>query len=222
MPVPAGGEEEEDRPVKAGKMSDGDDDAGGGDERKPTKKGGSNKKLIIIIGGSVLAFCCVCTGLVGGVGYYLYGVGQDVAAKVQKELDNMPKEKFVFQKDVFQKDKGVVAGGPTIFEKKETLTDKDPKIANGKAAKAYKVKLEAGKKYVIDLKANNKVGGGDPYLFLLDPQGKQVAFDDDGGGFPNAQIRYTPAVTGEFTIQATSLGAPPPGGMGFTLTVKLE
>jgi hypothetical protein len=46
--------------------------------------------------------------------------------------------------------------------------------------------------------------------------------DDDGGGFPNAQIRYTPTVTGDFTIQAAANNEPPPAGMPYILTVRLQ
>jgi serine/threonine protein kinase len=115
------------------------------------------------------------------------------------------------------------AAGPLVFEKKDRLTQKDPKNQEQKPARTYKVQLEAGKTYVIDMK-RNKGAGGDPYLILLDPQGKEVARDDDGGGNLDAQIRYSPAATGEYTIQATVLAAIsiPNNGMPFTLTVRQE
>jgi hypothetical protein len=194
------------KPVATGQTAN--SSAKNGDRSKAKQTSGSRK--IIMIGAGILAgACCLCTGIGSGTAYWIY-----LASR--RALDDFQKDLAKFDRDL----KG--AGGTTILEKKETLTDKDPRVANGKSAKAYKVKLEVGKHYVIDLKADNKFGGGDPYLYLLDPQGKEVAHDDDGGGFPDAQIRYSPAVTGEFTIQATALSGPPPAGMPFTLSVKAE
>jgi predicted Zn finger-like uncharacterized protein len=202
--------------------------ANGGGESKEKKKS-STGKILTIVGAVLAVSCCVCGGGGGTLGYfYVYVPTRDAAKKVvadvkkaQEEFDkNFGKD---FNKN-FGKDmgKGVVASGPTILEKKETLTDKDPKVANGKPAKTYKVKLEMGKEYIIDMKATTPGFGQDPYLFLLDPGNKQVAFDDDGGGNLDAQIRYTPTVTGEFTVQATCLGGVLGGGLPFSLTVKLK
>lgn len=51
---------------------------------------------------------------------------------------------------------------------------------------------------------------GDPYLYLLDPDGNVVAEDDDSGGGLNSLIAYRTDRAGEFTIIATSLW----GGFG--------
>ncbi len=178
--------------LDTGKGTDGDGAAEGTD--KPKKKGGSGK-LIAIIASVLVGTCCICTGIGGTVGYFLYTRSRDAVNDLQKDLAK-------FQKDR----KGVVAGGATVFEQNATLTKNDPKFRDPKSnqekpAKAYRVKLEAGKRYVIDLK---KQADGDPYLVLLNPQGKEVARDDDGGDGLNAQIRYTPPVTGDYTIQATA------------------
>jgi hypothetical protein len=82
---------------------------------------------------------------------------------------------------------------------------------------AYNVKFTAGKTYVIDMiSANQKAL--DPYLLLMDPAGKKVAEDDDGGEGLNARITYRAEVTGTFRIVCTSFeksGAGP-----YTLTVR--
>jgi hypothetical protein len=208
VPVPAAGEEE------SAKARDGDDEGGG--ETKPKKKAGSGK-LLLIIGGVVvfLGCCCILPGGTGGLGWYLGwfsgGAGDTKGAGKEKAV--------------------VGGGGKVMLEKKETLAEKDPPKANGKPAKEYKVKLEQGKNYVIDLKADKKVDfkkldfnnpPHDPYLRLLDAGGKEVARNDDfePGVSLDSQIRYTPTQTGEYTIQATVLGLVPPGGMPFSLTVK--
>jgi predicted Zn finger-like uncharacterized protein len=188
----------------------GGDDAESAAEPKEKKKSGSGK-MLMIVGGVLLGVSCLCCLPIGVGGYFVYQAYQQGKAAIGEIHDAVKKE--------LEKGKGAVAGGATIFEKKETVTSKDPQF-NGKPAKTYKVRLEAGKEYVIDMKAVNKNDGGDPYLFLMDPTGKEVAHDDDGGGFPDAQIRYTPAITGEFTIQATSFLGIPATGLPFTLTVK--
>lgn len=83
--------------------------------------------------------------------------------------------------------------------------------------KPYKVKLEAGRFYVIDMVEKGK--GIDPYLYLEDPDGKVVAADDDGGGFPNARIVFKAPRSGEYRVIATALG----NAMGpYLLTVRKQ
>lgn len=98
------------------------------------------------------------------------------------------------------------------------LTDKDEKDTNLRVAnsprKVFKVKLFEGKTYQIDLKS----GDFDAFLRLEDPQGKELAVNDDapGGGTLDSQITYNIAKTGEYRIIATCLVARPGK---FTLTV---
>jgi predicted Zn finger-like uncharacterized protein len=203
--------------------SGGGDDNGGGETK--AKKKSNTGKILMIVGGLLAVSCCLCTGI-GVTVYYVWvkpGIeaGKKAIADIEKDLKNFDKN---FDKN-FGKDGpkgGVVASGPTILEKKETLTQKDPGVANGKPAKTYKVKLEAGKEYIIDMKASAPGPGQDPYLILLDPGNKEVARDDDSGGGLDAQIRFTPAATGEFTVQATCLFGVSPQGLPFNLTVKLK
>jgi thiol-disulfide isomerase/thioredoxin len=84
------------------------------------------------------------------------------------------------------------------------LTADDPKEGN-KHVKIHPFKMEAGKTYVIDMVS--KEGDPkrfDPYLRLQGPTGNVVAEDDDGGGFPNAQITYKAEKDGTYKIVATT------------------
>src|SRR5262249_35852857 len=98
------------------------------------------------------------------------------------------------------------------------LSHLDPvDIINGKAVnfrcKGFLVKLRANQKYQIDLTSNQF----DPVLRIENTRGKELAFDDDSGGFPNARLVFTPPVDGVYRIVATQfdqqVGA-------FELTVK--
>jgi predicted Zn finger-like uncharacterized protein len=207
VPVPAADDEDDDDFSNLGDKGDGD----------AKEKKGSKTLLIVGIVAAVLT-CCLCLPGGGVFGVYFF-VLKPAAEAAKKRLDEAAKNLADAEKErnKFDKDEG----GATIFTKNDTLTLKDPRVAQGKPAKTYKVKLEAGKEYIIDMKASGKPFEGDPYLILLDPQNKEVARDDDSGGFPNAQIRYGPPVTGEYTVQATSFLGLPPKGLPFSLTVKL-
>jgi CHAT domain-containing protein/tetratricopeptide (TPR) repeat protein len=84
------------------------------------------------------------------------------------------------------------------------------------SAITYKVKLLAGKTYVIDMISPDQQAL-DPFLRLLDEKGKQLAEDDDGGEGLNARIIWKAGLAGVHRIVATSFG----DGRGpFTLTVR--
>jgi hypothetical protein len=82
--------------------------------------------------------------------------------------------------------------------------------------KTYTFKMTKGTSYQIDMVHKEK--GIDPYLRLEDPQGNQVAEDDDTGGFPDARITYRALKTGDYTIICTTFAGNTTGK--FTLTVK--
>ncbi len=215
----------------AGAADEGEGDAGGA----PKKKSNTGK-ILAIVGGILALSCCVCGGGAGFGAWWIYGKAKDAVKDAIVIKDG--KDKIIikdFGKDMFKdafkdafKDMPKKGGGPpatgaTVFQKTDNLSPKDAAGALGKPAKVYKVKLEAGKEYVIDMKAEKQGFGQDPYLILLDPQGKQVAKDDDSGGGPggfDAQIRYTPPAAGEYTIQATCFAGVLPEGLPFNLTVK--
>jgi hypothetical protein len=82
-----------------------------------------------------------------------------------------------------------------------------------KPHKVHEVKMAAGKSYQIDLVSGNF----DSFLRLEDEDGKQLAQDDDGGGFPNARIMFKAPKDGMYRIIATTFD----GKTGaYTLTVK--
>jgi hypothetical protein len=79
--------------------------------------------------------------------------------------------------------------------------------------KTYTYKMTGGKTYQIDLKSR----AFNAFLRLENPDGMQVADDDNSGGKLDARIVYRAPKTGDYTIYATSFDA----GQGkFTLTVK--
>jgi hypothetical protein len=81
----------------------------------------------------------------------------------------------------------------------------------------YQVKMTAGKTYVIDMVSPDQEKL-DPFLKLLDPSGKQIAQDDDGGGGLNSRITYEARVTGTHRIIALPLI----GAGQFTLEVRVQ
>ncbi len=83
--------------------------------------------------------------------------------------------------------------------------------------KLYQVDLQAGRNYVIDMTSPN-AAALDPYLRIEDMNEVVLARDDDGGGFPNARIFFTPAITASYVIVATSY-APHNAGQ-FTLSIR--
>jgi hypothetical protein len=108
-------------------------------------------------------------------------------------------------------------------EKQDQLTAKDPmdKVRQGSHAKVYKVHLKAGKTYQIDMVSREgNPAVLDPYLRLEDAKGQQLAFDDDGGGFPNARIVFPCQATGVYHIICTSFGTNQVGR--YTLTVQQQ
>jgi hypothetical protein len=89
------------------------------------------------------------------------------------------------------------------------LSNKDPKYPRrGGPYKLHTVKLQADKKYQIDMMSS----AFDSYLFLEDSAGKLLMEDDDGGDGLNARIIFVPKKTDTYRIIATTfnqfVGAP--------------
>lgn len=82
----------------------------------------------------------------------------------------------------------------------------------GCRCKAYQVRLEAGKPYVIDL-----VAPFDAYLRIEEVGGAILRQDDDNGEGLNSRITFVPARTDTYVLIATSFG---PAQGNFTLTVR--
>jgi Bacterial pre-peptidase C-terminal domain len=91
--------------------------------------------------------------------------------------------------------------------------DLKDKVLKESLCKNYTHKLTAGKTYLIDMKSR----AFNSFLRLEDPEGTQVAEDDNSGGMQDARIVFRAPKTGDYSIVATSVGE----SMGkFTLTVK--
>lgn len=91
-----------------------------------------------------------------------------------------------------------------VQEQGELKADDPPYAARGMPVrgphKGYKVKLEAGRLYLLDMTSTKL----DPFLVVEGPDGKVVAQDDDGGGGLNARLFFRPAVAGEYRVIATT------------------
>jgi hypothetical protein len=118
------------------------------------------------------------------------------------------------EKDAKKEDKKAEPAKEVVVKGELTNADLKDKMQTESYCKTYTYKMTAGRTYQIDMKSTDV----DSYLRLEDPAGAQVAFDDDGGGFPDARIVYKAAKTGDFTIVCTTFDGNTTGK--FTLTVK--
>jgi serine protease Do len=99
------------------------------------------------------------------------------------------------------------AGGKVVFERKDSLTKDDPKdkVQQQSHAKIYTFRLKAGHTYTLDLISGDKTGRKlDTFLRLEYADGKEIAQDDDGGGFPHSRIVYKALKEADYRIIATS------------------
>jgi hypothetical protein len=83
-----------------------------------------------------------------------------------------------------------------------TPTDPTDRVRKESYHKAYPLEMAAGRTYVIDMKARG--GKLDSYLRLEDPDGKEVANDDDSGGGLDARIVYRAARAGAHKVICTT------------------
>lgn len=96
-----------------------------------------------------------------------------------------------------------------------TNADLKDRVRTEMFSQYFSYAMTQGRTYQIDLKGDK---GLDTYLRLENPDGEQVAEDDDSGGNLDARIIYKAPKTGEFTIIGTTFA---PNVMGkFTLIVK--
>jgi hypothetical protein len=85
----------------------------------------------------------------------------------------------------------------------------------GRYAKLYTFNANANDSITVALNSS----AFDAYLYLSGPNGTVVAHDDDSGGGTNSLIRYTAAVGGSYTIEATSYSSSATGSFSLALTV---
>jgi serine/threonine protein kinase/formylglycine-generating enzyme required for sulfatase activity len=91
----------------------------------------------------------------------------------------------------------------TIFESKGTIVEEDAKVKTQSGplpAKRFEVGLQNGKKYRITMDS----GEINSFLVLQDKAGKELAFDDDGGGGQNSRLLYTAPTDDFYTVFAAS------------------
>jgi len=70
----------------------------------------------------------------------------------------------------------------------------------------FDLDVVAGRQYTVELKASTSGGGvalDDPYLVLLDPSGKALAFDDDSGVGLNSALTFTATSSGTYKVAAS-------------------
>ena len=77
-------------------------------------------------------------------------------------------------------------------------------IETGGDADWFGITLTAGTSYTINLDAAANAGLTDPYLRLYNSAGSLITSDDDSGTGLNAQLNYTPTVTGRYFLGASS------------------
>jgi hypothetical protein len=183
-----------------------DDDRDDDQPRQPKKKGMSTGVILLIIFGSLGAVSCVvCIG-VAALGYYGY-------VKAQEAMDDLNAK--------LPAGKGKVLLNQSA---KLLMTDANKEFNNGfrrenKPHKAFNVQLEKGKTYVVTMASTEM----DSFLFVYDPNGKMVGFDDDSGGGltgRNSRMHLTADHNGNYQIACTVLGFVPPNGANFTVNVR--
>jgi hypothetical protein len=103
----------------------------------------------------------------------------------------------------------------TVLSSGGNLTDNNGQSNTwrpGHRYKLYTFQAQNDRTYVIDVRSGNGIHDGTPnffdtYIFLLDPTGKMVAYNDDYGGTLNSHIRYgTPRSggAGTYTVVVTT------------------
>jgi hypothetical protein len=75
----------------------------------------------------------------------------------------------------------------------------------------FRVELEGGVSYLIEVRGHGDRPLADPFLAIFDGEYNRVASDDDTGPGLDARLRFTPENSGSYFIQASGLG----GSMGW-------
>jgi hypothetical protein len=100
----------------------------------------------------------------------------------------------------------------------DVTATRDPFRPGNYACHVYQVDLQQGRTYVVDMQKNDQQL--DPYLHLVDANGRLLLSDDDSGGDLNARMRFTPATTGTYYVLATTFDS---SGRGpYRLTIRDE
>jgi hypothetical protein len=70
----------------------------------------------------------------------------------------------------------------------------------------FRVSLESGATYIIDVRATGRHPLGDPFVAILNDEDTRISSNDDGGGGRNARLRFRPSASGDFRIQVSGPG----------------
>ena len=94
---------------------------------------------------------------------------------------------------------GTISPGGSVVGEIEVVDDED----------WFAIYMEAGISYAIDLEGTPTGMGtlSDPYLYLYDEDGYEVAWDDDGGTDFNSRLAYTPDFSGTYYIGASAFSS---------------
>jgi hypothetical protein len=128
-------------------------------------------------------------------------------------------EAFLLGEPILKAKGAVPAGGKTpVLEKDDSLTRNDPTYKKGNNVffiKNYPMKMVKDRAYLISLHSSQF----DTFLFVKDPSGKTLAFNDDyGNTTTRSRILFFPPVTGNYDVGVSSYG---PGETGdFSLTIQ--
>ncbi|MGD9968475.1 MAG: PPC domain-containing protein [Hyphomonadaceae bacterium] len=70
----------------------------------------------------------------------------------------------------------------------------------------YRVSLEGGASYTIDVAGVGEHPLADPFLAIVNDENTRLTSDDDGGDGLNARLRFQPEASGDFLLQVSGLG----------------
>lgn len=70
----------------------------------------------------------------------------------------------------------------------------------------YRVSLEGGVTYLIDVSGAGENPLADPFVAIVNDENTRITSDDDSGDGLDARVRFRPEASGDFLIQASGLG----------------
>ncbi len=237
-------DDDDDRPRRKRLLDEEEDDEPREIRKKKRKKKANNstEMIAIIAGVGFLALAFVGGGIayfIGHQGGEAVAVNQAPQGQPQNPLVNIarrvrhgqnPRPQFDDDDEDFRGVRQANAAGPkrqflgnakklTLQNGSVSVQDRlnvfDPAPRNdGRRCKAFRVDLEAGNTYIIEMKSNVI----DSFLFLLNPDGVEIADDDDSGADLDSWITIQIDRTGTYEIHASSFEIQETGA--FTLSVR--
>ena len=103
-------------------------------------------------------------------------------------------------------------GGNSVSRAGEWSDDCTSGSRSGRFARLFEFSVSAEREVTIDLES-----AVDPFLFLLDSGGGEIARDDDGGSDRNSRITRT-LTAGTYRLEATTYGSGTTGSFDLTIT----